>query len=86
MTFLIIISISGEKLSAPRKLVTMMMFSFEVISEYKSYISQFSHSQVDTLEIALRDHLDIVDKVFLVEATKSHKGVSGTGIQFPNVL
>ena len=36
MTFLIIISISGEKLSAPRKLVTMMMFSFEVISEYKS--------------------------------------------------
>ena len=50
------------------------------------YISQFSHSQVDTLEIALRDHLDIVDKVFLVEATKSHKGVSGTGIQFPNVV
>ena len=50
------------------------------------YISQFSHSQVDTLEIALRDHLDIVDKVFLVEATKSHKGVSGSEIQFPNVV
>ena len=31
---------------------------------------------MDTLEIALRDHLDIVDMVFLVEATKSHKGVS----------
>ena len=60
-----------------------MMFSFEVNSLNTNLnISQFSDPQVDTLEIALRDHLDIVDKVFLVEATKSHKGVSGVGLKY----
>ena len=49
-----------HKLDVPRKLAMMMLFSFEV----------------DTLEIALRDMLDIIDVVFLVESTKSHKGVS----------
>ena len=31
--------------------------------------------QVDTLEIALHEMIDIVDIIFLVEATKTHKGV-----------
>ena len=31
--------------------------------------------QVDTLEIALHEMMDIVDIIFLVEATKTHKGV-----------
>ena len=31
---------------------------------------------MDTLEIALHELLDVVDFVFLVEATRSHKGVS----------
>ena len=39
----------------------MMMFGFEV----------------DTLEISLREQLDWVDMVFLVEATTTTKGVSG---------
>ena len=39
-------------------------------------ILKYSHDQVDTLEIVLHELLDIVDIVFLVEATKSHKGVS----------
>ena len=49
----------GEKLSKPRNLAIMMLFSFEV----------------DTLEIALRETLDLIDVFFLVESTKSHKGV-----------
>ena len=49
----------GELMDTPRHLVTMILFSFEV----------------DTLEIALREMIDIVDVIFLVEATKSHKGV-----------
>ena len=39
-------------------------------------IWKYSHGQVDTLEIVLHELLDIVDFIFLVEATKSHKGVS----------
>ena len=50
----------GELMDTPRHLVTMILFSFEV----------------DTLEIALREMMDIVDVIFLVEATKSHKGVT----------
>ena len=49
----------GELMVTPRHLVTMILFSFEV----------------DTLEIALKEMMDIVDVIFLVEATKSHKGV-----------
>ena len=49
----------GEKLRNPRKIAIMMLFSFEV----------------DTLEITLRETLDLIDVVFLVEATKTHKGV-----------
>ena len=32
--------------------------------------------QVDTLEIALREQLDLVEKLFIVESTVSHRGVS----------
>ena len=49
----------GELMVTPRRLVTMILFSFEL----------------DTLEIAIREMMDIVDVIFLVEATKSHKGV-----------
>ena len=68
----------GEKLSTPRKLVSMMMFSFEVIRLSISTFDnlKYSHGQIDTLEIVLHELLDIVDIVFLVEATKTHKGVS----------
>ena len=38
----------------------MLLFSFEV----------------DTLEIALREQQDLVDKIFIVEATTTTKGVS----------
>ena len=50
----------SHRMTSPRKLAIMMLFSFEV----------------DTLEIAFKEMLDIVDIVFLIEATKSHKGVS----------
>ena len=52
--------LSGQILHNPRRLVVMMLFAFEA----------------DTLEIALHDWLDLVDFVFLVEATRTHKGVS----------
>ena len=39
----------------------MMLFGFEV----------------DTLEIALREQSDLVDKIFVVESTFTHKGVRG---------
>ena len=54
--------LTGTRLAEPRRLVLMILFSFEV----------------DTLEIALREMIDIVDVIFLVEATKSHKGVTLT--------
>ena len=41
----------------------MMLFGFEA----------------DTLEIALHEQLDLVDKIFVVEATVTHKGVSHSG-------
>ena len=31
--------------------------------------------EVDTLEIALREQLDYVDKIFIVESTVNQKGV-----------
>ena len=51
--------LTGERLARPRKVVLMMMFSFEV----------------DTLEISLREQMDWVDKIFIVEATTTTKGV-----------
>ena len=34
--------------------------------------------QVDTLEIALREQLGMVDAIFLVESVLTHKGVSNS--------
>ena len=47
------------RLDIQRRLGLFLLFGFEV----------------DTLEIALRESLDLVDWVFLVESTKTHKGV-----------
>ena len=54
--------LTGEILPSERRVVLMMMFGFEV----------------DTLEVSLREQLDMVDTVFLVEATTTTKGVSIT--------
>lgn len=51
--------LTGTRLAEPRRLVLMILFSFEV----------------DTLEIALREQLEHVDKMFIVEATTTTKGV-----------
>ena len=53
-------ALTGQLLPRPRRLVLLMMFSFEV----------------DTLEINLREQLDWVDMIFIVEATTTTKGVS----------
>ena len=41
----------------PRKIVLIILFSFEV----------------DTLEVALREQQEMVDKIFIVESSSSHK-------------
>ena len=38
--------------------------------------------EVDTLEIALREQCDVVDKIFLVESTTTHQGVEFTASQY----
>ena len=38
----------------------------------------FIYPQVDTLEIALREQLGMVDAIFLVESVLTHKGVSNS--------
>lgn len=48
--------LTGSLLEHPRRIVHMVMLGFEV----------------DTLEIMLREELDVVDVIFLVEATRSH--------------
>jgi len=50
--------LTGKKLAKPRKVVLMILFAFEV----------------DTLEIALREQMDLLDKIFIVESTITHKG------------
>ena len=52
--------LTGEHLPRKRKIVMMILFSFEV----------------DTLEIALREQADLVDRIFLVESRLTHKMVS----------
>ena len=52
--------LSGERLNKPRKIVLMFLFGFEA----------------DVLEIALKQQHDLVDKIFLVESSSSHRGVS----------
>ena len=51
---------TGEQLVQPRKLVLMILFSFEV----------------DTLEIMLKEVQDLVDFIFIVESSVTHRGVS----------
>ena len=52
--------LTGELLESPRKIILMMIFSFEV----------------DTLEVALKEQQDMVDKIFIVESSVTYKGVS----------
>ena len=52
--------LTGERLHNPRKLVIMALFSFEV----------------DTLEIMLKEQQDMVDFIFIVEGSTTHRGVS----------
>ena len=52
--------LTGKRLPKPRKVILMILFAFEV----------------DTLEIALREQMDLLDKIFLVESVLTHKGVS----------
>ena len=56
--------LTGEHLQQPRKLVLMTLFSFEA----------------DTLEIMLKEQQDLVDFIFIVEGSSTHKGVSGVMI------
>ena len=43
--------------------------------------------EVDTLEIALKEQQDMVDKIFIVESSVSHKGVNITNVDaFFNTL
>ena len=51
--------LTGRRLEKPRKVVLMILFGFEV----------------DTLEIALREQMDLLDKIFIVESTLTNKGV-----------
>ena len=51
--------LTGKRLDKPRQVVLMILFAFEV----------------DTLEIALREQMDLLDKIFIVESTITHKGV-----------
>ena len=53
-------ALTGHYRAKRRRLVLMMLFSFEV----------------DTLEISLREQHDWVDMIFIVEATTTTKGVS----------
>ena len=52
--------LTGKRLTKPRKIILMFLFGFEA----------------DVLEIALRQQHDLVDKIFLVESSTSHRGVS----------
>ena len=52
--------LTGKRLDIPRKIVLLFLFGFEA----------------DILEIALKQQHDMVDKIFLVESTQSHRGVT----------
>jgi len=82
---------SGERLAKPRQLFVLMLFGFEVTNTFilvkdivpllREHIQlNLSRTeclllQVDLLEIALREQQDLVEKIFLVEATVNHRGV-----------
>ena len=50
---------TGKRRSEKASIILMMLFSFEV----------------DTLEIALREMQDVVDHIFIVESSTTHRGV-----------
>ena len=56
----------GERLTKPNKVAMMILFAFEA----------------DTLEIMLRDSQDILDYIFIVESTKTHKKVNRLYAEF----
>ena len=51
--------LTGQRRHTPARLVLMILFSYEV----------------DVLEIALHEAQDQVDKIVIVEASHSHRGV-----------
>ena len=51
--------LTGKRLEKKKKIVLLFLFGFEA----------------DVLEIALQQQHDLVDKIFLVESTQSHRGV-----------
>ena len=55
-----IITLPGRRLSKPRGIIMMMLLGFEA----------------DILEISLREQLEMVNKVFIVEATANHRGMT----------
>ena len=52
--------LTGQRRHTPARIVLMILFSYEV----------------DVLEIALHEAQDLVDKIVIVEASLSHRGVS----------
>ena len=58
--------LTGRRFVEPRKLVLLILFGFEV----------------DVLEIALKHQQDLVDKIFLVESTSTHRGVGSVKCRF----
>ena len=56
----------------------MILFGFEVANSCFCCTFTSLIAEVDVLEIALREQLDLVDHVFIVEATVTHKGVGIT--------
>ena len=59
--------LTGKRLDLPRKIVLLFLFGFEA----------------DILEITLKQQHDMVDQIFLVESTQSHRGVGYNGITPP---
>ena len=62
----------------------MILFGFEVFLHPCTFTSLIAMREVkvqgcivevDVLEISLREQLDLVDHIFIVEATVTHKGV-----------
>ena len=90
--------LTGEVLSSPRKLVLLLLFSFEADTlEVKTRITKraktlnanvnrtiammkcigkIKYAVINFLKVALKEQQDMVDKIFLVEATTTHKAVS----------
>ena len=62
---------TGTVLPKPRRIVLMLLFGFEVFTPFLSPQLTF---QVDTLEVMLREVVDLVAKIFLVENTVTHRG------------